>query len=272
MSKMFKIYESGVEFLDDNKEILQSYPLETVFFKVNADNLQDMSKGFAVKAYNASGDMMIGIRFMDFPLVIFGDESMNNEFAEELVKNGLHFGRVLGNDTAAENFLKCYENIAGGTHRTALSMDIMKCSEVNETDISDVEKARSSDIHEIAELLREFYSEAVHTDKDIKDAVKKAESGIDQYYVVRRSGRIVSIAQKQRETEYLCSISGVFTVKEFRGKGLARQVVTHITKDITCSGKTAYLFVDKTNPVSNHLYQSIGYDYAAPQTEYVYIP
>lgn len=268
---MFKIYKSGRDFLDDNKEILWSYPLETVFFKVNADSMyDDTSDGFAVKAYN--GDkMMIGIRFMDYPMVIFGDESMNSEFAEELVKNNLHFGRVLGNDTAAENFLKCYENTAGGTHRTVHLMDIMKCSGVNEVSTSDVERARLSDINEIAELLLEFDSEAVHTDTDIKDAVKKAERGIDQYYIVRRSGRIVSIAQKLRETEYLCSISAVFTVKEFRGKGLARQVVTHITKDIVDSGKTAYLFVDKTNPISNHLYQSIGYGYAAPQSELEYI-
>ncbi|MCM1522857.1 MAG: GNAT family N-acetyltransferase [Ruminococcus sp.] len=236
---MFHIYGSGSDFLADNREIMRLYPLETVFFKVNADNLTDMSKGFAAKAYNDRGEMMIGIRFADFPMVIFGDKCVIKEFAEGLAGNSLHFTKVLGNPDTADAFLRDYEELAGGKHRVNLSMDIMKCSHISAADTSGVEKACTNDIEELAELLAEFNREAVHTDIPVNEAAKKVKNSIDRYYLIRREGRIASAAEKLRETEYLCSISTVFTVKEFRGKGLARQTVAHITKEIIDRGKTA---------------------------------
>jgi len=61
-------------------------------------------------------------------------------------------------------------------------------------------------------------------------------------------------------------------VEEFHGKSLARKVVTYLTNAILQSGKLAYLYVDKANLISNHLYQSIGYEYVTPQIEIRYLP
>ena len=47
---MFRIYENGNQFFNDNRGILKENPLEPVFFVSNANNLKDSSQGFAAKA------------------------------------------------------------------------------------------------------------------------------------------------------------------------------------------------------------------------------
>ena len=69
-----------------------------------------------------------------------------------------------------------------------------------------------------------------------------------------------------------CWPGSLWPIEEYRGQGFARQAVTYLTRDIIQRGKTAYLYVDKANPISNHLYQSIGYKYDTPMTEAEYIP
>ena len=91
-------------------------------------------------------------------------------------------------------------------------------------------------------------------------------------WIWMKNGKIVSMARKVRETDLLCGISHVFTRREYRGKGFARQTVTALTEDILKQGKLAYLYVDRTNPISNHLYQSIGYEYGKPHIETAYLP
>ena len=49
-----------------------------------------------------------------------------------------------------------------------------------------------------------------------------------------------------------------------RKKGFSKKIVSFLTNYIVTNHKIAYLFVDKNNPISNHLYQSIGYVYDKP--------
>ncbi len=67
-------------------------------------------------------------------------------------------------------------------------------------------------------------------------------------------------------------MSNVYTHPAFRGQGLARQVVSSLTREILAQGKLPYLYVDQRNPISNRLYQRVGYVYHAPQGEYLYTP
>ena len=125
---------------------------------------------------------------------------------------------------------------------------------------------------EIAGLLVPFYREALGEHREYASLLKEVGGEAGKFALIRRDGKIVSIAWRVRESDETCAVSGVYTREEYRGQGLARQIVTRLTKQILADGKLAYLFVDKTNPVSNHLYRSIGYVYDVPQTETAYIP
>ncbi|MBD5116295.1 MAG: GNAT family N-acetyltransferase [Ruminococcaceae bacterium] len=268
---MFKIYNSGKEFIEENREIFDKYPLETVFYEANANAMyDDMSNGFAVKAYDENG-FMLAIRNLHFPMVLFGDSRFCGELAEELYRNNLTFTKLVDTGGHADAFFESYEKAAGGTHKLSLKMDIMKCHSLKDVDTSEIKAVDLSNAEEIAELNVEFSKEALNEEYDYNYALERVKSQIADYSVIFRDGRIAAIAKKTRETDRLCGISFVYTRREYRGQGFARKVVAFITKSILDSGKLPYLYVNKSNPVSNHLYLSMGFEYVNPQTEYKYI-
>ena len=64
---------------------------------------------------------------------------------------------------------------------------------------------------------------------------------------------------KTRWTDRDTKISTVYTRDEYRNQGCARAVVGSVLNEIIGSGKTAVLNVDQKNPVSYHLYTSLGF-------------
>lgn len=268
---MFRSYRTGQEFLEENEKILGERPLEACFFAGNAKGMPDMSQGFAVKVSDGER-VLLAIRFRDFPMVLYGDEALCAELAAGLVENDLHFGAVLANPMLTEAFFPCYEALAGGSHRLKEAMDIMKCERLNDTDTAAVELSAPGDTEELAGLLVPFYREALGEHREASSLLEEIRGEAGRFALVRREGKIVSIAWRVRESDETCAISGVYTREEYRGQGLARQTVTCLTKQILADGKLPYLFVDKANPISNHLYRSIGYIYDVPQIETAYIP
>ena len=124
--------------------------------------------------------------------------------------------------------------------------------------------------------LREIGRIKLLTADEEIDLARKIVAGGNQGAIAKRKlvqanlRLVVSIAKKTRETDCLCSISAVYTIEKERKKGFSKKIVSFLTNYIVTNHKIAYLFVDKNNPISNHLYQSIGYVYDKPQFEFIY--
>lgn len=269
----FHIYESGDKFLQDNQKVLEDNPVETSFFKINAKNMQDMTNDFAVK-FKENNKFIIALRFKHYPMIIFGDNSIIHAFSVNLLQHDLTFDRILAKEPIAKSFIECYEQLNGGSHELIHSMDIMVCTQIsqNNTDTTAVEIAQINDVQEIAELVHTFFLKINNKADPISKYLEEVKSNINNYVLIRSDGKIVSIAKKCREDEHICSISNVYTLNEYRCRGFSRKIMTFLTKQILESGKIVYLYVDKSNPISNHLYSSIGYKYISPQMEIKYLP
>lgn len=69
-----------------------------------------------------------------------------------------------------------------------------------------------------------------------------------------------SIAAWTSPTTHGVGINLVYTLPEFRGKGYASACVAALSQAMLNSGRRfCYLFTDMSNPVSNRIYQRIGY-------------
>jgi predicted GNAT family acetyltransferase len=74
------------------------------------------------------------------------------------------------------------------------------------------------------------------------------------------TGRVVSLAGSTRETPHGASVGPVYTPRELRGHGYASACVAALSQTLLDSGKAfCALFTDLANPISNHIYQEIGY-------------
>ena len=69
----------------------------------------------------------------------------------------------------------------------------------------------------------------------------------------------MAISRKSPESDQSTRISMVYTRPEYRNQGLGRKVVNYLKNEILNEGKIATLNVDQANPISNHLYKSLGF-------------
>jgi len=70
----------------------------------------------------------------------------------------------------------------------------------------------------------------------------------------------VSMAIRARPTPHGYTVTGVYTPPELRGRGYASACVAALSQRLLDSGKQfCTLFTDLSNPISNSIYQKIGY-------------
>jgi hypothetical protein len=94
----------------------------------------------------------------------------------------------------------------------------------------------------------------------------------DQRLYVWDDGGVRSVAAVSGPTSHGTRISLVYTPPEFRGKGYASALVAALSQAMLDSGKKfCYLFTDQSNPVSNRIYQRIGYAPVCDFAEYQFL-
>lgn len=269
---MYKLYKTGKEFLDENLDILRRDPLGALFFESNANAIEQCDANSYAVRVEAGSEFLIAIRLEGYPLVIYGSESCVAELAQIVSKNKLRFDKVIGCYELLDKFLKSYEQLVGGSHKVNLSMDIMYCDKVVSCDTSGVERATAKDVEQIERLYSAFLAEALRKNATWGGKIDKIAQEIDDFALLRVDGEIVSIASRRDSGNGLCRISNVYTKPEHRNKGYSRKVVTYLTEQIMKKGDLPCLHVDQANPVSNHLYQTIGYKYGKSRFEITYVP
>ena len=269
---MYKLYFTGREFLDENQNIICNDPLGAMFFEVNANMIERCDQtNYAVRV-EVDGSLLLAIHVGEYPLVLYGSERCVSVLAQAVAEHNLQFDKAIGYYELIDDFLTCYERIVGGSHKVNLSMDVMYCDKTNPCDVSEVERATPRDAEDIARLYAEFLNEALGENTTWGEKKRQIIQEIDDFALVRVGGEIVSIASS-KETGYgLKRISNVYTKPEHRNKGYSRKVVTYLTEQVLKGGNVPCLFVDQHNPVSNHLYLSIGYKYDKSRYEMIYNP
>ena len=114
----------------------------------------------------------------------------------------------------------------------------------------------------VAEWLYEFHLEALPNEPsslaDHREAAKIRLADQDLY--LWDDGQPVALAGRQRPTPHGVCIGPVYTPLHFRRKGYATALTAALSQLLLDSGKRfTALFTDLSNPVSNSIYQKIGY-------------
>jgi RimJ/RimL family protein N-acetyltransferase len=105
-----------------------------------------------------------------------------------------------------------------------------------------------------------FYSEALQTSPNDPTGGERLGRSERAWIWLRSDGTPVSMAYNSRRVEGWWSVGAVYTPPEHRGHGYATALVTHVSEWALASGATGCtLFTDLANPVSNRIYERIGY-------------
>lgn len=134
--------------------------------------------------------------------------------------------------------------------------------------------ATAGDITLAAEWARAFAAEALPDETLSPDEARELIEMrvIDQtLYLWDDGGRAVSMAGVSRPTRHGITIGLVYTPPAFRRRGYASACVAAISQRMLDAGCAfCALYTDLSNPISNHIYQAIGYRPVCDITEIVF--
>ncbi len=196
--------------------------------------------------------------------------------AEEIYKIDPTLEGVNTEKEISQIFAKEFCKVAGKTPKVRFEMRILVLDKIKETTLIDdviFRKATMEDKETLLKYRRMFSEEALHETVSDEELEKKFQRHFSMgYYLLEKDGKIVATASSNRHLTKGKSIGNVYTPKEERGKGYAYNLVYRISKEFLDSGlEYCVLFTDDSNPISNHVYEKIGYERRADTTEILFV-
>ena len=252
---MVKAYSDGITFYEENKQFLLSDKYTEPFFRRDSPLLTQSGKEeYALKFYDGNSTLLV-LCVEPYSILLYGDALLAGELVRYLKSNGYLIKDYLCSLELGEKLIECFR-MEGYDFHLSLGMDFMEAKEKNDIPSDGVEIPTEDDVDEICEIMCNFVR-----DCGLSDVIKKEriQSTIGNYRILRKDGKIISIVKIYEWTDSDSKLSFVYTRDEYRNQGYARIVVGSAVNEIIDSGKTAVLNVDRKNPVSNHLYASLGF-------------
>jgi predicted GNAT family acetyltransferase len=200
------------------------------------------------------------------------DDSTLDAIARELHAKAMAIPGVNSSADIAQKFAQKWSELSQCSYRVQMAQRIYQLSRVtNETRAPGHlrEPDRSDDAS-----LREWRA-AFSIDAEGMDPVQAREAAAlplpksRQLLLWECEGTVVSMAGFAGPTPNGIRVAWVYTPPENRGKGFAGACVAALSQKLLDDGrKFCFLYTDLANPISNHVYQRIGYEPVTDATVY----
>ena len=182
--------------------------------------------------------------------------------------SGVSIPGVTSEKSLAECFAKTYAGIRGVKYSVAQNLRLYELIKVNPEIAPDItvngslRLTRDSDMAFLPYWLEGFNSDCFGAPPFVQPDAAYYQHEVDakKVYIFEDRGVPVSFANTNRELQTLCCIGGVYTPPYFRRKGYATSCVAALSQVCLEHGFTrCVLYTNLANPVSNSIYQKIGY-------------
>lgn len=248
---MVTFYKNGLDFYNENKELIDKNEIELPFFKLNSLSVDTFNcYNYCIKI-TQNEKYLLCVSKHPYSVLIYGDIELIPELANIIFISNLKFSRILAFEELTKKFIEEYNKLIDYKFTEREHMDLLMLDHEVECNCS-YEQGTLKDVDEITKLCNLFNHEIFGT--EFNDKINPEE-----FYLMRLDNKIVSIVKKSREQDLTTYISFVYTLKEYRNKGYSQQLVRGVVNEIIKSGRKAMLFVDKKNPISNHVYEKVGF-------------
>ncbi len=183
---------------------------------------------------------------------------------------------VLAPKAVSKTFAQCWERINKQHLRPGLSERIYKLKTVKPVDgvRGEMRTPTTDDRELLIEWMLAFTSEALEKDtreqaERIVDVRLSSDPMVRGFRLWYDEDKAVSLAGYAGLTPHGIRIGPVYTPPEVRKQGYASALVAVMSQELLDRGREfCFLFTDLSNPTSNHIYQTIGYEPVSDVDEY----
>ncbi|HPJ02144.1 MAG TPA: GNAT family N-acetyltransferase [Candidatus Limiplasma sp.] len=261
----FTQYETAEAF---SKDVLDSLNRHAIQNNLLYRNIGDGKVMLTVKD-DTGHVLLIADRTPPHPLVMYEHDNRHSEavvafFARSLYERNIDIDFLFTEDQLAQSFIRHYAAVSGKRfhpeQRLALSVTDHATPPGRMTP-GRLRLATQDDLYYLPHWCADFNVACAIGAYDLQAGVENAKKLVEeQQLYVWEDGIPVSIAASHRKVTGCLIIGYVYTPPQLRGKGYASACVYTLTRDLlTDEYPQCALYIDCDNPVSNHIYEHIGY-------------
>ena len=201
------------------------------------------------------------------------DEEIIKFLIENIKKDEIFIGGVMTEIGLAKNFADIYSRASGMDYFINKNQRIYELKKISENIAAvKIRPVKETDMAFLPYWVGGFHSDCFGTELDPTDA------DLCRYFIASRNlfiledaGTPVSMARILREMQNVAGVGSVYTPPYFRNNGYATGCVTAVSRLILERGFTkCALYTDLANPVSNGIYQKIGYEPVCDSVEIIF--
>jgi predicted GNAT family acetyltransferase len=218
---------------------------------------------------DAAGIRITAIMTPPHNIALYATDNQKNETALDVLIAGLlaentEIPGVTTEKSLALDFAEKYTRAKNLTYEISTNQRIYELQKVTAQSASQnkIRLIEEKDLHFFpywyACMMHDFRGEPIQIGDDIESFNHLID--IKSVYVLEADGIPVTTARSSRPMQNVCGVSGVYTPPYFRKKGYATDCVSQLSQIILDKGfARCALYTDLANPVSNSIYQKIGY-------------
>lgn len=191
----------------------------------------------------------------------------------KLNSSEVEFKSIFTEEKHYQTFLKVYAKpaeVSTAFYVLSLTKVIMPTNLAN----GKMRQAKQSELELASDWVAAFFYEVLPQDRPRVTIEKQAKAMLDKgdIYFWEENEEILSMAAIIRHLPKGKALSHVYTPPKFRGMGLASATVAMLSKKALEQGaEFCCLFTDQKNPISNKIYERIGYKQIGSFFEYQFL-
>ncbi|MGI6201202.1 MAG: GNAT family N-acetyltransferase [Christensenellales bacterium] len=180
---------------------------------------------------------------------------------DQLARRNMAVPGVIGEKPLAHAFARRYAARRGLSYAVRTEERVYRLTELADVPrVGALRKAARKDLPFLPYWMKDFaeFCFGQPAELDPEGPARQVAQGL--YYLLEVDGLPVSLAGSPRQTPHGRSVGPVYTPPYLRGRGYATACVAMLSERILSWGNDfCVLFADLANPVSNSVYQKIGY-------------
>jgi ribosomal protein S18 acetylase RimI-like enzyme len=267
-------YSHSEDFWRDHQTLILTHILEAELVHLNARNNIGADRGFFGASVQDGQNTLLAIQTLPYPMIFFvhGEtlRPLAARMTELLIKLGKVPAVINGNLASTEVMLGALKD-RGTAYRAGRHLLQRKCTALLDIQTLAMPLVNANEVdYDFFRDYRNFLEEchAIYDPGKLQQDIDAMLKNNDLYVLMDR-GAVVTMGRLQRRLPGGRAVGVIYTPPEFRGRGYSTCCTKQLTRRIFQDGYAyAYLYAEADNPVSNHVYEKLGYEKTDDFIEY----
>ena len=258
-------YSHSEAFWADNQAVILRHILPAELVYLNARNNIGAEQGFFGMAIRDGQSTLLSIQTLPYPMIFFGYgealEALAAQMAEQLTACGRIPAVINGNLASTAPIVAAFQK-QGRSYRAGRHLLQRQCTALSDVPTADLPLVNANETdYDFTKDYRDFLEEC-HAIYDPGKLTQDIETmlGHNDLFVLLDRGAVVTMGRLQRIIPGARAVGVIYTPPQYRGHGYSTCCTQQLTRRIFESGYDyAYLYAEADNPISNHVYEKLGY-------------